>query len=59
MDRDALGAQGGKVYRQYTNAPESNATGRNVTLLPSKFVTASGPGAIPSLPRRFRLPASE
>ncbi|MFK0015809.1 hypothetical protein [Streptomyces sp. NPDC091027] len=39
MDRDALGGQGVKVYRQYTNAPESNATGRNVKLLPSKFVT--------------------
>ncbi|WP_063728928.1 hypothetical protein [Streptomyces sp. RTd22] len=39
LNRDALGGQGVKVYRTFTNAAESNATGRNVKRLPSKFTT--------------------
>lgn len=39
LDRDALGGRGVKVYRDYTNAASSTATGRNVKTLPSKFTT--------------------
>jgi hypothetical protein len=39
QDRDALGGQGVKAYRTFTNAPAANATGRNVKTLPSKFTT--------------------
>ncbi|MEU0213553.1 hypothetical protein ABZ281_00035 [Streptomyces sp. NPDC006265] len=39
QDRDALGGRGVKVYRDYTNAAQATATGRNVKTLPSKFTT--------------------
>ncbi|MEW1675612.1 hypothetical protein AB0O47_20565 [Streptomyces noursei] len=39
LNRDVLGGRGVKVYRDYTNAASSTATGRNVKTLPSKFIT--------------------
>jgi hypothetical protein len=39
LNRDISGSRGVKVYRDYTNAAQSTATGRNVKTLPSKFTT--------------------
>ncbi|MFD6934591.1 hypothetical protein ACFWAP_00350 [Streptomyces goshikiensis] len=37
LNRDVMGGRGVKVYREYTNAAQAAATGRNVKILPSKF----------------------
>ncbi|MEU7278628.1 hypothetical protein AB0A69_07540 [Streptomyces sp. NPDC045431] len=39
LNRDPMGGRGVKVWREYSNAAESAATGRNVKTLPSKFTT--------------------
>lgn len=39
LNRDALGGRGVRVYRDYTNAAQAAATGRNVKTLPSVFST--------------------